>query len=361
MDRLGTLRFYVGSMIFTVVVLTLIGVIKGGDGLGITAELAVLEISLSFDNAVVNAIKLRLLNSFWQQMFIYVGIFVAVGVVRFLLPILIVMGTAGLGFTKVLDLAVNHPHDYSAQLDSAHVAVAMVGGIFLLMIFLNNMIGGENDEQWIGIFERPLARLGKYTYLARTIALAVIVVIWAAQDWNKVVPIAGLISLAVFEIVGAIGNKLEDDEEEEVADQPKGQPKIKAAGLASFGVFLYLEVQDAMFSFDGVSGAFALSSDVFIIMAGLAIGAMFIRSMTVHFVRTNKLGEFRYLGNGAMWAIGTLAVFILISTQTDIPNWLTGLIGVFFIVSAWIHSVIENRRDARQEANTVSKLQQLNA
>src|SRR3546814_8220417 len=47
---------------------------------------------------------------------------------------------------------------------------------------------------------------------------------------------------------------------------------------AGFGAFLYLEVLDASFSFDGVIGAFALSNNLFIIAIGLGIGALFVRS-----------------------------------------------------------------------------------
>lgn len=43
--------------------------------LTITAILAVMEVSLSFDNAVVNASVLRNWDHFWKMIFLTVGIF----------------------------------------------------------------------------------------------------------------------------------------------------------------------------------------------------------------------------------------------------------------------------------------------
>jgi hypothetical protein len=104
----------------------------------------------------------------------------------------------------------------------------------------------------------------------------------------------------------------------------------------SIGGFLYLEVLDASFSFDGVIGAFAITNDVVIIMLGLAIGAMFVRSMTVYLVDKGTLEEFVYLEHGAHYAIGILAVIMFASVKYEIAEWITGLSGVAFIaVSLW--------------------------
>jgi hypothetical protein len=106
-------------------------------------------------------------------------------------------------------------------------------------------------------------------------------------------------------------------------------------------------VLDASFSFDGVIGAFAITNDVVIIMLGLAIGAMFVRSLTVFLVHKGTLDEFVYLEHGAHYAIGILALIMFASVEYEIPEWFTGLSGVAFIaVSLW--SSVRWRR--RQEA-----------
>jgi len=120
----------------------------------------------------------------------------------------------------------------------------------------------------------------------------------------------------------------------------------------SIGGFLYLEVLDASFSFDGVIGAFAITSDVVIIMLGLAIGAMFVRSMTVFLVHKGTLEEFVFLEHGAHYAIGILALIMLASVKFHISEWFTGLSGVLFIgLSLW--SSVRYRREQGTSADTL--------
>ena len=117
------------------------------------------------------------------------------------------------------------------------------------------------------------------------------------------------------------------------APNKSGVTKLaRATGKAGFFLFLYLEVLDASFSFDGVIGAFAITSDPIIIALGLGlIGAMFVRSLTVYLVRQGTLSEYVYLEHGAHWAIGALAFILMISIGVHISEFITGLIGVAFI------------------------------
>ncbi len=88
--------------------------------------------------------------------------------------------------------------------------------------------------------------------------------------------------------------------------------------------FLYLEVLDASFSFDGVIGAFALSNNLFVIAIGLGIGAMFVRSLTIMLVERGTLTEYRYLEHGAFYAIIALGVIMFVKTVTPVPETVTG-------------------------------------
>lgn len=106
---------------------------------------------------------------------------------------------------------------------------------------------------------------------------------------------------------------------------------------------MYLELIDASFSLDGVLGAFALSKDIIIISIGLAIGAMFVRSLTVMLVEKKTLAQFLYLEHGAHWAIGALAIIMLISTEIEVPEVVTGLIGLVFIVLSLVSSILHNK------------------
>ena len=116
---------------------------------------------------------------------------------------------------------------------------------------------------------------------------------------------------------------------------PGGQA-MQLAGKAAFFLFLYLEVLDASFSFDGVVGAFAITSNVLTIAVGLGVGAFFVRELTVWLVRHDTLSEFVYLEHGAHYAIGVLAVLLAVSLSHEIPELITGLAGVGFIgLSLW--------------------------
>ena len=115
---------------------------------------------------------------------------------------------------------------------------------------------------------------------------------------------------------------------------------VKRGGLVCF---LYLELIDASFSLDGVLGAFAISSDVIIIMIGLGIGAMFVRSLTIMLVEKKVLKQFLYLEHGAHWAIGALSVIMLLTTVREVPEVITGTLGLVFILWALFSSIMYNK------------------
>src|SRR5450830_351532 len=284
------------SILVTVVLMALAvwwgyehGGVKGAvTAFWITGVLGVMEVSLSFDNAVVNASVLKDWNPFWQKLFLTVGILVAVFGMRLIFPLAIVAVATGLDLFQVWTMATTTPQEYSRHLMDVHAEVAAFGGAFLLLVFLNFLFDEEKDIHWIGWIEKKAGKVG-------TEGLAILL-------------------------------------EEEEHDPALG--KIVQRG--SIGGFLYLEVLDASFSFDGVIGAFAITSDVVIIMLGLAIGAMYVRSLTVFLVHKGTLDEFVYLEHGAHYAIGILALIMLASVKYHIPEWFTGLSGVTFIlVSLW--------------------------
>jgi hypothetical protein len=347
---LRTFGFPLGA---TVVGLVLAGIIGGPKIALIVAILAVLEISLSFDNAVVNATILRRMNKYWQALFLTVGIIIAVFGMRLIFPVVVVSLTAHLGPVEVFRLALDHPTEYADKLTAAHPAIAAFGGIFLLMIFLDYMLDTEKEIHWLTAVEKFLSKLGGLDVLSTVVALvALLVVAEAATPAHAVQQVlaAGVAGLATYLAVRGLGDFFEEqgvgeeDEDEEISeDTHDSSGKRLAVGRAAFFLFLYLELIDASFSFDGVVGAFAISQQIFVIAAGLGIGATYIRSLTVFLVRKGTLQEYIYLEHGAHWAIGALAVLLAVSIQTDVPEVVTGLIGVAFIAAAYASSLIARR------------------
>ena len=365
------LRTFGGSFGVTAVGLFLAFLYGGTTGLAVAAILTVLEISVSFDNAVVNATVLGEMSAFWQKIFLTVGVLIAVFGMRLAFPLIIVGITAHLSPTQAVHLAlekgsVDVPGTYANLLHEAHPAIAAFGGMFLLMLFLD-FIFEERELTWLTWLERPLARIGKLDQLSVVVS-SVLLIIAATQlaphGKDVSVLMSGVLGMVTYILVNGLGGLLEEHEVEDdeagseqsaVAAPPRaaGQLALKV-GKAAFVSFLYLEVLDASFSFDGVIGAFAITSDPIIIAIGLGVGAMYIRSLTVYLVRKGTLSDYVYLEHGAQWAIGALAVLLLFTIRFEIPEVVTGLIGVGFIGAALLSSVARNRRNPEAPEGTGS-------
>jgi len=310
--------------------------------LGVATILGIMEVSLSFDNAVVNASVLKTWDEFWQKLFLGVGIIVAVFGMRLLFPLVIVAQAADLGMLEVWNLALSDPKAYSAHLTAHHAEVAAFGGMFLLLVFLNFLLDDKKEMHWLGHIEEKIGSLGKVSSISVMIAIGALMgsLSLVAEAQKMVVLIAGMWGILIYVGVDTLSSLLEKEESEgKVGDL------VKRGGI---GAFLYLEVLDASFSFDGVIGAFAITSDVVIIMLGLAIGAMFVRSMTVYLVKKGTLDEYVYLEHGAHYAIGILAVIMLASMKFHVPELFTGLIGVAFIVASLWSSVKHRKQQGLQ-------------
>jgi hypothetical protein len=358
------LRTFGGSIAVAVVGLVAGWLYGGGKGLALAAILAVLEVSLSFDNAVVNATVLVRMSPFWQKLFLTLGVAIAVFGMRLLFPLLIVGITAKLAPVEAIRLALDKGDPdkhgtYGYLLHQAHPAIAAFGGMFLLMIFLD-FVFEEREITWLSWLERPLARMGKLDQLSVVIALGVLAI--SAYTFGdhadtqthqriSTVLISGVLGLATYLLVSGLDSFFEqdDDEDAELGATLEKKKALHVIGKQAFFLFLYLEVLDASFSFDGVVGAFAITSDPILIAIGLGIGAMFIRSLTVFLVRKGTLSEYVYLEHGALWAIGALAVILLITIEYEVPEIVTGLIGVAFIGAALLSSILRNRHEAAGE------------
>jgi hypothetical protein len=341
------LRFYLFSFVFTLVCLGLgawygfssTGSLSGmAQMLWIIVVLSVLEVSLSFDNAVVNASVLKDMDEIWQRRFLTWGIAFAVFGMRIVFPLAIVAIAAGLGPIETIDLSLNDPRRYEEIVSSAHVGIAGFGGAFLAMVGLKFFFDGEKDVHWIEVVETKLARFAALP--AAEIAL-LLLALWGISlllppDEALTFLVAGILGLVTFIAVEGINAILELREE-----------RLRLAGAvvrSGLGGFLYLNVLDASFSFDGVIGAFALSNNMIVIALGLSIGAMFVRSMTIHLVRKGTLAQYRYLEHGAFWAIIALGAIMLMTAVFHIPETITGLIGASLIgLSLW-WSIRHNRR-----------------
>ncbi len=304
----------------------------------IGAVLMILEISLSFDNAIVNAAKLRTMAPVWQRRFLTWGMVIAVFGMRILFPLAIVAVAADTGPLETLDLAINQPAEYERIMRASHYSISGFGGAFLMMVALNYFIDEGKEVDWIRVLEIQLRRCasirGLQIALALVVMLAVSMRLPAAAAAEFL--FAGALGLVVFTGVEILGQLL---------DRQADAGALARAG--GFGAFMYLEVLDASFSFDGVIGAFALTQNFFLIAIGLGVGALFVRSMTIRLVEKGTLAQFRYLEHGAFYSILVLSGIMFAQTVWHIPELVIGLIGAVLIgVSLWSSVRYNNGRRA---------------
>jgi hypothetical protein len=353
--QMPTYKYFTWAFVFTALGLALgawLGWNESGTFAGalqiffICAVLAVLEISLSFDNAIVNANKLKDMTPEWQHRFLTWGIIIAVFGMRIVFPLLIVVIAAGIGPIEALKLAVNEPGEYSRIMNDAHLSIAAFGGTFLMMVGLSFFFDEEKDVHWVKWIEAHLAKAAGIKGVEILFVLSVVVIVSrflpeaevSTFIWSA---IYGLMTFLAVEVVGSL------------LDADTGDA-TQAVAKGGFGAFLYLEVLDASFSFDGVIGAFALSQNLFVIAIGLGIGAMYVRSMTIMLVEKDTLSEFRFLEHGAFWAILILSVIMYVQTLFHIPEVITGLFGAGLIGLALWHSIRWNKANPEDERHEVA-------
>lgn len=330
-------RHFTGALIFTL--LCLIGGAAYGwqenhsvegviEVLWIVGVLAVLEISLSFDNAVVNASVLGEMEAVWRKRFLTWGMVIAVFGARVAFPLAIVGIGAGLGPVEALRLSLTQPAEYERIVSGAHIGIAGFGGAFLALVGLGFFLDDEKEIHWLGWVERRLSSLGGIHAVGIAFVLAVLLLIarQLPEHDGFVLLSAGILGIVTFVAVEGLGHWLES--------RAAARAVAGVAVRAGLGSFLYLNVLDTSFSLDGVIGAFALSNNMVVIALGLSIGAIFVRSLTVLLIERGALSEYRYLEHGAFWAIIALSVIMLAGTLMEIPDVLTGLIGAVLIAAS---------------------------
>ena len=197
-----------------------------------------------------------------------------------------------------------------------------------MMVSLKYFFNIAKDIHWIESIEKHLVKWGHIEALEIALALTLITVLSFVTHFDQAsVLVAGIVGLILFVIMEGIAGSL----------------SMENGGVAKSGLalFIYLNVLDSAFSLDGVVGAFALTTNLLIIVVGLGIGAYFVRSLTIHFVRQKTLTELVYLEHGAHWAILGLAVAMLANLVVHVPEVVTGLVGLIFVAFSYRSSLRE--------------------
>ena len=321
------MKYFAISFIIAIIGLILAFFIGKFDAVYLTAILAILEVSLSFDNAVVNAKILKSMDKIWQKRFLTWGMIIAVGGMRLIFPIIIVAIAAKIGLIQTIHIALFEPHKYHEILLHTEKLIYAFGGAFLWMVF-SDFLFEEKEIKWLKPIENTAEKFGKIHNISLMIAIIIgLIIVYDSQSYK--VAIAYFLGLLSYSLIKGLNESLSAE-------------GIKS-GLMGF---IYLEVLDASFSFDGVIGAFAITPNILLIMIGLGIGAMFVRSLTLWMVEKGVLDEYKYLEHGAHYAIGILATIMLLKIFFEIGEVITGTLGLLLLIIAFIHSKIETSKSS---------------
>ena len=311
--------------------------------------LSVLELSLSFDNAVVNATILATMALVWRRRFLLWGMIIAVFGVRFVFPILIVYFSTSMGFLDSFNLAVNSPDEYEKIIQNSHHVIMSFGGMFLLMLFLKFIFDENKDTHWVKYIENFATKLSKVGDIKALFIMFLILGITYIAP-NEVVMGDNLVKVDKLEIIvpmviGVIAFYLLELLKGIMELKTDSNSDLKVTELSGgFISFMYLEIIDMSFSLDGVLGAFAITQNIVIIMLGLGIGAMAVRSLTIFMVEREVVSKYIYLEHGAMWSIGLLSLSMLILIFHHLPPMLITTFAIVPIGLAFIHSIYKNRK-----------------
>ncbi len=285
--------------------------------------LVLFETVSSIDNAIINAQVLSTMGQKARRWFLIWGMFIAVFVVRGILPFLIVLViNPGLGIVGTITATFSSDPKVISAIEQSAPILLIGGGTFLLFLFFHWLFlepkhFGLKGEQFI-------LSQGVWFYAVVSILLSIIV--WHALRINPFMAFGAVVGSTAFFITHGFKQNAEEEEKKLLTNTRSDLSKI-----------LYLEVIDATFSIDGVVGAFAFTLSVPLILLGNGIGAFVVREVTMHNIE--RIQKYVYLKNGAMYSIFFLGTIMLFdSFGFHIPQWLSPVatavvVGYFFLKS----------------------------
>jgi len=284
--------------------------------------LCLFETISSIDNAIINAEVLHTMQAKSRKWFLIWGLFIAVFLVRGLLPWLIVYATApSLGFVGSLTATFSSDPSVIAAIELSAPILLAGGGTFLIFLFFHWLFLEPKNYGLKG--EKFFHSQGVWFYAVVSALLAAIV--WFALKENPVMAFGAVIGSTAFFITHGFKENAEKSEEALLSAR---------SNLSDISKILYLEVIDATFSIDGVLGAFAFTMSVPLILLGNGLGAFVVRQITVGNIE--RIKKYRYLKNGAMYSILALGIVMLAdSFGVPVPQWVSPLVtfvtvGYFF-------------------------------
>ena len=283
----------------------------------VVAGLVLFETVSSIDNAVINAEVLATMGKKARRFFLTWGIFLAVFLVRGLLPWLIVFLTVpDISFWGSFIATFSNDPSVAQAIQASAPILLLGGGVFLLFLFLHWLFLEPKNFGLRG--ERFFLRQGAWFYAIVSILLTLIV--WFAMAIDPLLAFGAVVGSTAFFITHGFRQHAEEAERRMMGN----------TGMSDVSKILFLEVIDMSFSIDGVLGAFAFTLSVPLILLGNGIGAVMVRQLTV--ANIERVKKYVFLKNGAMYSIFFLGLVMVTGAfGIHMPEWLAPAV-TFFII-----------------------------
>lgn len=287
----------------------------------VVVGLCVFEIISSIDNAVINAEVLSTMSAKARRWFLIWGLFIAVFLIRGILPWLIIWAVnPTLGPIEALTATFSNDPHVKESIELAAPILLAGGGIFLVFLFLHWLF---LEEKHFGLprFEKFFTKNGVWFFA--TVSIVLTGIVWFALKQNSMMAFGAVVGSSAFFITHGFKQNAEESEK-----------NLAKKHLSDMSKILYLEVIDATFSIDGVLGAFAFTLSVPLILLGNGIGAFVVRELTIGNI--DRVKKYIYLKNGAMYSVLFLGVIMLLDAfGVHVPQWVSPVatfsaIGYFF-------------------------------
>lgn len=286
----------------------------------VVAGLCLFETISSIDNAIINAEVLATMKPKARRWFLVWGLFIAVFLIRGLLPWVIVLATTpSLGPIGALTAAFSSDPRVHEAVETSAPILLIGGGTFLIFLFFHWLFLEPKNYGIRG--EKFFHSQGVWFYAVVSVLLALIV--WFALQVNSLMAFGAVVGSTAFFITHGFKQNAEQSEK-----------NLMREGLSDLSKIFYLEVIDATFSIDGVLGAFAFTLSVPLILLGNGLGAFIVREFTIGNI--HRIKKYAYLKNGAMYSILVLGMVMLLdSFGFHVPSWVSPVstfmvVGYFF-------------------------------
>ena len=283
--------------------------------------LSLFEAVSSVDNAIINAEVLSTMGAKARRWFLTCGMFIAVFLVRGLLPFAIIWAfNTSLNPLQVLSAAWSSDPLVLESIEKSAPILLVAGGVFLLFLFLHWLF---LEEKHFGLPKAEKFFMSKGVWFYATVSILLAIIAWFALKESNLMGFGAVVGSSLFFITHGFKQNAEEQEQ-----------KLLGSSSSDLSKLFFLEIIDTTFSIDGVLGAFAFTLSVPLILLGNGFGALLVRQLTVSNIE--RIKKYVYLKNGAMYSILVLGVIMILhSFGFHIPEYLSPLctfiiIGFFF-------------------------------